>query len=471
VSVAPPPAGAPTVTIVAPQDGTTAAFGVPITFTAHASDTQEGDLSAGIVWSSSIDGALGTGASIERTLSPGWHTIRAHVVDADQHVASATTTVVVQSGDGGVDDFGFGSTVETSTNRATAEKPESKLWWHDGFWWATLFSTAAPGHRIHRLDPATDRWVDTDVGVDPRARSRQDVLSVGDRVYMASRFAGTPAENRLYRYTYLPAGQRYALDAGFPVVIPGSGTEALTLARDSTGMLWIAYTLGSRVWLSRTQGSDSAWSAPFVVPVSTGTTVSADDVAGVVALPGRIGVLWSNQSDDAFYFAVHDDGAPATDPAAWQLETAAQGGLVADDHLNLKVASDGRLFAAVKTSHTASDTALVGLLVRSAAGMWEPLRGVVTKQFEPTRPQCLLDEDRRLVYVFYSPVETAIYYKTADLDAPEFAPGIGTPLIVGGARSGSNNPTTTKQNVGPATGIVVEASTPVTKRYWHASLP
>jgi hypothetical protein len=471
ISVDPPPIGAPTVGVVSPPSGTTVPFGQAVTLTGQASDPQQGNLSASLVWTSSLDGALGTGASLTRSLGPGWHTITATVTDAQQNRGSASTWVVVQGGEGGVDDFGFGDAVETSTNRATSEKPESKLWWHDGSWWATLFSPAAAGYRIHRFDSTANAWRDTGVIVDPRPRSRQDVLPVGNRLYVASRFAGAGAENRLYRYTFFPAARRYVLDSGFPIVLAGGGTEAFTLAQDSTGALWIAYTLGSRVWVSRTQGSDFVWSAPFVVPVSEGTDVSADDIAAVVALPGQIGVFWNNQVTDTFYLALHSDAAPATDPAAWQLEIAARGGLVTDDHMNVKVASDGRLFVAVKTSRTATTDTLIGLLVRSAAGVWAPLRTVSTAQFLATRPQILLDEVRRLVYVFYAPNETAIYYKTADLAALTFVPGIGTPLIVSSATSGINNPTTTKQGVSPTTGIVVEASTPTTKHYWHATLP
>jgi len=49
-----------------------------------------------------------------------------------------------------------------------------------------------PGeYRIHRLDIATDTWVDTGTFVDERAGSRQDVLLDGGKLYMASRFDGT----------------------------------------------------------------------------------------------------------------------------------------------------------------------------------------------------------------------------------------------------------------------------------------
>jgi hypothetical protein len=460
----------PVVTIQSPAAGTTAPFGPGVTLSATAIDAQDGDLSAHIAWSSSLDGSLGTGASLTRNLTLGSHVLTAVATDNDLNRGSASTTVTVEAVTTGFEDFAFGSGVDDSPNRATSEKPESKLWFHDGLWWATLYNSSAGAHRIHRLDPTRQTWVDTGVRVDERARSRQDVLWDGQKLYMASRFGGSAPQNRLLRYSYVPASHTWTLDAGFPVNITGGGTEALTLAKDSTGSLWIAYTLNSRVWVNRTQGSDTAWGTPFVVPVSEGTTVNADDIAAVVALSGKIGVFWSNQSNDTDYFAVHGDSMPTSDPAAWRLEVAVRGTNLADDHMNLKLASDGRLFAVVKTSLTASDTTLIGLLVRSASGTWSPLYPVVTTNFEPTRPQCLLNEVDRRVYVFYSTHETSINYKTSSMDTIAFPGGAGTPIMASPTITGINNPTTTKQQVNATTRIVVVGSTPATRRYWHASL-
>src|SRR5207244_3879497 len=133
----------------------------------------------------------------------------------------------------------------------------------------------------HRLDPATDTWIDTGTFVDERPTSRQDVLPVGDRIYILSRFDGVPPESRLLRYTYSAAARSHGLDPGFPVLVPGAGTESMTLARDSAGTLWIAFTLNRQVFVASTTGSDLDWNPPFVVPVEEGTSVEPDDIAGV----------------------------------------------------------------------------------------------------------------------------------------------------------------------------------------------
>ncbi len=72
----------PTVTITDPTDGTSVEEGTNITFIATADDTEEGDLSPGLTWIASLDGGIGSGASISTAaLSVGTQTITASVLD------------------------------------------------------------------------------------------------------------------------------------------------------------------------------------------------------------------------------------------------------------------------------------------------------------------------------------------------------------------------------------------------------
>ena len=75
---------APAVTITAPADGFGAGQGISVGFTGTAIDPEDDDISANLAWSSSIDGGLGTGASVNTAaLSIGTHTITASVTDSD----------------------------------------------------------------------------------------------------------------------------------------------------------------------------------------------------------------------------------------------------------------------------------------------------------------------------------------------------------------------------------------------------
>ena len=66
-----------------------------MTFTGSASDAQDGNLTGSIVWRSNIDGQLGTGGSVTRTLTSGTHIVTATVSDSGALTAQRTTSVTV----------------------------------------------------------------------------------------------------------------------------------------------------------------------------------------------------------------------------------------------------------------------------------------------------------------------------------------------------------------------------------------
>jgi len=97
ITIQPPPNTAPTVTISSPPNGTTVTQGASVTFTATATDTQDGDVSANLVWTSNIQGQIGTGASFSRTdLIVGSHGITAAVTDTGGLPGSAVIVATVQ---------------------------------------------------------------------------------------------------------------------------------------------------------------------------------------------------------------------------------------------------------------------------------------------------------------------------------------------------------------------------------------
>lgn len=97
--VTPPPDDAfPTVSITAPASGSSYTVGDSITFTATAADAEDGDLSSSIAWTSSLDGALGTGASVSAVLSVGTHTITASATDSANQTSTDSITVTVSDG-------------------------------------------------------------------------------------------------------------------------------------------------------------------------------------------------------------------------------------------------------------------------------------------------------------------------------------------------------------------------------------
>ena len=92
---APPVNQPPTVSIVSPATGSTFQLGASTLFSGSASDTEDGDLTASLVWSSDVDGQIGTGGSFSTVLSEGNHTITASVTDSGGQTGSASVSVNV----------------------------------------------------------------------------------------------------------------------------------------------------------------------------------------------------------------------------------------------------------------------------------------------------------------------------------------------------------------------------------------
>lgn len=91
----------PVLTIGSPADGTTFVQGTAVNFSGTAADTQDGDISASIAWSSNVDGVLGTGASLSTSaLSLGTHRITASVTDAGSLTSTASIRVTITDANG-----------------------------------------------------------------------------------------------------------------------------------------------------------------------------------------------------------------------------------------------------------------------------------------------------------------------------------------------------------------------------------
>ena len=167
-------------------------------------------------------------------------------------------------------------------------------------------------------------------------------------------------------------------------------------------------------------------------------------------------MLWSNQNTQRFGFRTHaDGGAPATwaadeVPASSSAENVGLG--MADDHMNVAVAADGTLYAAVKTSYDTAGHPKIALLVRRPNGTWDPLYGV---DDSGTRGIVLLNEVDHTVRVVYSSSEgyNDIVVRSSPTSAISFGPR--TVVMPGGL----NDVTSTKENWTDQVLVLASSST------------
>ncbi|TFV78366.1 hypothetical protein E4P39_03885 [Blastococcus sp. CT_GayMR19] len=365
----------------------------------------------------------------------------------------------------------------------TEDKPQSKLWFNDGIWWALMRtnSNGADGNpdiTIHRLQ-SNHTWLNTGTLVDGRAASTGDALWTGSKLYVASRVTSGPINAA--RMSYNATTDRYTMDSGFPKSVTSGSIESVTITRDSLGRLWITFTKPhptdstlDQVWVAHSTTSDTVWTAPFLVPVSD-NVIRADDISSMVAFGGKVGVMWSDQQNQVVRFAVHPDSA--ADNTGWTMETALSGTRSADDHINLKSLlpdPSGRVYAAIKTSRGdgASDLPSdpsIRVLSRSSAGAWTASTAATVSE-GLTRPQLALDATFKRLYVVMSTESGGqVYFRRSPLGATMSFTPRATLLAFSGALI--NNATTAKAPITSASGLVVVASDEKnTRRYYHAEI-
>jgi hypothetical protein len=355
----------------------------------------------------------------------------------------------------------------------TASKSQSKLWYANGAWWGLLNEPESDGLHIYRLVPDGSRWVDTGTLVDERPSARADALAVDDQLYVVTAGPRARPEDaiRLSRFTFRDG--LYRLDVDYPILLSDSGVESVVVARDGTDRLWIAYALHNRVSVRASAGDDHHWTATFT-PAVDGTVVAADDIAAIVPFGDSIGLMWSNQKEEAVYFSAHRDADPVD---AWSAtEVVSRGVRRPDDHINMKADAGGRVYAALKTSLDTLPNAnplapQIVLVVRDREGLWRQ-HVVARVKDRHTRPIVLIDEERDIVYVVAtSPAAGgSIYYKRTSLDDVSFETGLGTLLVGGGVDRKISNVTSTKQSMTSENDLVVLASDNSTARYLHGIL-
>ncbi|HSL36794.1 MAG TPA: hypothetical protein VK883_08200, partial [Arthrobacter sp.] len=317
-------------------------------------------------------------------------------------------------------------------NPPTADKPQSKLWWNDGSWWADMW-TSGSGWQIYRLDRGVDKWVNTGVLIDSRRSTLADTLWDGSHLYIASHVVTASSESttvpsvsgqpaNLYRYSY--ADGKYTLDSGFPTVITNYSSESMTIAKDSTGALWATWTQVSgssaagftnAVYANSSGPDGSDWATPFVLPVSN-PNPSVDDISTIVAYgDNKIGVMWSDALTGSVWWATRTDGTAPAASSSWKVQSAVKGKGLADDHLNIKsLQSDaaGRVFAAVKTG--LDDTSADPTLAQSVLLVFKPGTGAFTQSTISTtgdcvtRMQVVLDSENDLVRLFHTAPATYV---------------------------------------------------------------
>jgi hypothetical protein len=309
---------------------------------------------------------------------------------------------------------------QVSVAHPTKDKPQSKLWFAHGSWWAWLPTrdgssvwrrTEKGWLRQSSLDRAlfglpgqADVWAGQDA---------VHAVLVGEKRLVVAGLKWDFASNG-----YVPASSPAQFIT--PEDPQAKGViETATIARDGRGCWWIAYPwqrqMCVRVSLDR---EGTRWSDAHSV---NEVPASKDDICAIVELPRGVGLIWSDQEHDAVCFRRHADDAEI---GAWDpIEVVDRGDRTADDHLNAAVARDGTLYVATKNSVDRVGCPQLVLRVRSPQGRWRNYPYALrTAEWQPSRPIVLLGGDPPRLLLFHSlyrmdrpePLQSVIGWQVSD---------------------------------------------------------
>jgi PKD repeat protein len=350
----------------------------------------------------------------------------------------------------------------------TSRAPEHKLWFEGGAWWGVLWSDASAAWRIQRHERTTQTWTNTgpSISSDPAlsfdALAQDGVLVLASNVPTPGGAAGNGKPGQVDRFTYDQGSDAWTRTAGFPVAIEDSRSPTLVVVRDTTGMLWTAWTRAGVLRVSHSFGGDQNWSAPLVLASGLGP----NDTVALTTFDGQLGALWSDSNAGALRFARHVDGDL---DEQWSFETASGTSTHVGTELDL-VAADGRVLAAVR-----AQTGAVNLFERTLGGAWN-VHALAEAGDGLTSPLLVVDRAWDLVRLFTTgptPAEQsvngggALYTKVAPLATLAFPPGRGTPVVQDGTNPSCGFATSTRQEVDVISGLLVLGSIGQTTRYWH----
>jgi hypothetical protein len=256
----------------------------------------------------------------------------------------------------------------------TQDKPQSKIWFSAGAWWAILPGSIGP-QVWKRIE---GEWIEEkDLNRELQSLSgKADVYSDGDDQFIV--LVGN-CELKFLSLKTTSKSIRMELVNSMPIPPNCHEIETATITKDDSGALWVASDWNEQVlvWSSTDQGK--SWSQPAFL----GDSISTDDISVISQVKGGISVVWSNQLEEAIYERVHLNNG-----LKWSAQvTVSKGNKTADDHLNSTLLEDGRLLLVTKNSVDQYDQPQFVLRVREEVGEWTDFPFVnLSEQTSPTRP-------------------------------------------------------------------------------------
>ncbi|MDZ7291487.1 MAG: T9SS type A sorting domain-containing protein [candidate division KSB1 bacterium] len=263
-----------------------------------------------------------------------------------------------------------GAPISGDTQSGYLKSNQSKVFYHDGKWWA--IARYEPENRWYIWKYDADTWTRTAL-LNKSATLKYDVIlnSTTGKLYVMGSHA---TASEFWRFSYSSGWTKdsgFAVDPGFLNV---DANNPVSLVQAQNGDLWIFRVESNKLQAKRSTDGGATWSA--VIDIKTGLTTAngtTDAVAFAVGGSNFVGVAYGevNSTGSKYGFLYHRDGDPDN---TWTDESAALtffGTERASNNICMTVDAGNNLYLFTQNGNAGTGSPRNTLYKRESAGGWQ----------------------------------------------------------------------------------------------------
>lgn len=269
--------------------------------------------------------------------------------------------------------FAQGAPLSIDTDSDLYKSNQSKVFYHDGKWWALALLDGVSDWYIWKHDAATNTWTHSLLITTTSSRIPDALLDAGNnRLFM---MLSNDSKPDFLRLTY--SGGVWSINSGFPLRLSDfldDGTNRVSMAQAKNGKLWLFRINGTSVQAKSSADNGATWSSVITIKSGLNTSGVTDAAAFTASSENYIGVAYGEKdgASSRFGFIKHKD----TDADnVWTDESASltlSGSAHATNEISLTVDNTNNLFLLTQNIGASSGEANNTLFKRSAStGSWQ----------------------------------------------------------------------------------------------------
>jgi len=267
-----------------------------------------------------------------------------------------------------------GAAISTSTKSGLSKSNQSKVFYHDGMWWAIAQFDGDNRWYIWRYSSGV--WTNV-VQMEKSSSIKYDAVldASNNKLYVMGSHATSP---EVRRFSYSSGSSTWTLDAGFKVNPQFHNPDAanpISVIQAKNGDLWIFRIETNKLQAKRSTDGGLTWPAT-PIDIKTGLT-SATGLTDAAAFASGgnnfVGVIYGEASaaGSKFGFLRHQDGAA---DGTWTDETSALaffGAERGNNALSMAVDGSNNIFVLTQNGNASGSDPRNTLYKRSSGGAWQ----------------------------------------------------------------------------------------------------